>query len=300
MNTTVKNNIESYINPNDLLEVEVNFELSIRNFPINEELLEKRKKLRKVQLEEILRPNNSIIKTFIGQEYRIIQSKTRDLKHLLETYPETRYISRLRHYRLRTLRAHAITREQLRLKEDLLSEIEILLERYGKPSDRRESLPASGPQLNFSQEFSKSFEEKMNQFSFNLSDMSTAKKKIPQNTVSKNIPQLNKRPPLQHSDKELHNLEEGLLDEAVGGRELNEEMNNLPPANIQSNLKLPFYPSEALLPRRKEQTEPDRNPRLNPWNQSHEESNSFRQQVNNPFQHNSREHYMFVPLGVAY
>ncbi|XP_055599945.1 uncharacterized protein LOC129749105 [Uranotaenia lowii] len=282
MNSNIKKQLESYINPNDLLEDEVKFELSIRNLPISVEAPQNRSELRKAQLEEILKPKTSFAKTYIGQEFRTIQTKTKDLKHLLETYPDSRYISRLRHCRLRAIRAHPSTREQQRLKEELISDIEILLERYGKPSDRRENLPSAGPQLNYSQDFSRSFEEKMNQFTFSLSDMSTAKKKKPETPTTSNLPRTEKRLSFHPLPQDL---EEGLLDEAIGGTEPTEKETNIPPTNLEPNLNFPFYSKEVLLPRRKDHLERDRNaqvPQAIQLNRAWEEPSIRQERTNIP------------------
>lgn len=142
--------LDYYINPNDLLEDEIDYELKLRCLPINESVQEKRQKLRHAQLEEIRKQKIFRVKKSIAQEYDTVKAKVQDIKHVIQFYPEQKLISRLRHYRLRTIRANAMTREQVRMKEELVNEIENLLDRYGSLIDRRCSQPPQNVQLHFS------------------------------------------------------------------------------------------------------------------------------------------------------
>lgn len=128
---------ESYINPNDLLADEVDFELKLRNLSKDGNIQDRRQKLRRAQLEELRKPREFAYKISISQEYTSIKSKVRLLQQALESFPRTNHISRLRYCRLRVIRAHAVTREETRLRKILLDEIEFLLVRFGTPDDRR-------------------------------------------------------------------------------------------------------------------------------------------------------------------
>lgn len=131
--------VGAYINPQDLLPDEVEYELKLRCVSILGSIQERRQRLRQVQLEEIRKPKVLFSKKSIVEEYQTVKTKILDLKHVLEIFPEPKLISRLRHCRGRILRASTVTREQLRVKTDLLGEIEGLLDRYGVPEDRHRS-----------------------------------------------------------------------------------------------------------------------------------------------------------------
>ena len=90
-------------------------------------------------MEELRKPRLLKIKKSIQEEYPIIKEKIQDLAHVLDTYPEHKHITRVRHYRARVLRMNTVTREQQRLKDELILDIERLLERHGAPENRERS-----------------------------------------------------------------------------------------------------------------------------------------------------------------
>lgn len=213
MNLLTDENFESYINPNDLAVEEINYELKLRCLSIEGSLQEKRQRLKKAQIDEIRKPIVLKGKKTIVQEYDTVRTNIRNIKHLLELFPEPQYISRLRHYRLRILRANTITREQQRLRGELLSEIENLLDRFGNPQDKRISQVSPRLQLNFSQDRISDFERRMEEeVALNLSGVPEVLRTNVIETQEANTG-YDQRPPQPRN----RNESQGLLEEAAGG-----------------------------------------------------------------------------------
>lgn len=200
--------LDYYINPNDLLNDEIDYELKLRCLSIEGSLEVKRHRLKQAQLEEVRKPKILRVKISIVHEYEAIKGKVQDIKHAIQFYPEAKFISRLRHCRLRVIRANAITREQSRLKNEFLAEIENLLDRYGNPIDRRGSQLPPNIHSNISAIPDQNVDRASNENSrLNFSEIPgiahTAKVAC-QNSGNSNRNEPN---------------EEGLLDEAAGGQE---------------------------------------------------------------------------------
>lgn len=243
--------MDYYINPNDLLQDEIDYELKLRCLAIDGSVQEKRQKLRQAQLEEIRKQKIFRVKKSITQEYDTVKAKVQDIKHVMQFYPEQKLISRLRHCRLRIIRANAITREQVRLKNELVYEIENLLDRYGSLVDRRMSLPLN-THLNFSNVAELNVQKNEQVGNLNLTSPSVMGQVIV-NTVqtqsrSSDAPFLD----------ELR-IENNLLDEAVGGNDFAESdgfeeqldllFNDFRDASQHQRVRT----HEPLLPGRKEQ-----------------------------------------------
>lgn len=166
MDSGQQGQFESFINPNDLLADEVEFELKIRCLPLEGTLQEQRNVLRNAQLEEVRKPKQLRGKKSIIEEYDTVKGKIQDIKHVLEIFPEPKHISRLRHCRLRILRANSVTREQQRLRDGLIAEIEGLLDRHGGPADRRRSAPPLGHFPTYAQDSVRNFNQRLNEIRF--------------------------------------------------------------------------------------------------------------------------------------
>lgn len=136
MNSQFSSRLDYYINPGDLQTDEVDYELKLRCLPIDGTLQVRCQRLRQAQLEEVRRPKTLRVKKSIQEEYGTVKAKVQDIKHALQFYPEPKLISRLRHCRLRIQRSNAVTRDQVRIRNEFLSEIESLLDHYGDPMDR--------------------------------------------------------------------------------------------------------------------------------------------------------------------
>lgn len=237
--------LDYYINPNDLLNDELDYELKIRCLPIDGSQETKRQLLKHAQMEEVRKPKILRAKLSIVQEVEAIKGKVQDIKHAIQFFPEPKYISRLRHCRLRVIRSNAMTREQKRMKDDFLAEIENLLDRYGNPIDRRGSqLP---PNLNF--DISEVAGQNVDAKSLlNFSQISGVNHSVHiqnQNTVG-----------LDRNDQN----ESGLLDEAVGGQEsstsFDEDLNLLFAEFRHNSQRQEQIVQEPLLPYRRNQNVP--------------------------------------------
>lgn len=164
MSNQSTNRFVYFINPNDLLSDEVDYELKLRYLPVDGSLQEKRQILKKALLNEIKKPRQLVSKKSLNQEYPIVLQKLQDLQHTLETGSlEPKHISRLRHYRARIYRINAITREQQRVRTELIASVEGLLDRYGNPEDRRTNFPPSNVRLHFSSDRRQESIERMEQ-----------------------------------------------------------------------------------------------------------------------------------------
>lgn len=135
----------SYLNPNDLLPDEISYELNLRGLNLSGYCLEDQKQaLRKAQLDEI--QNSKVIystKTIID-DLSLIQIKLTTVRQELELYGPTRQLmSRLRHLRLRVLRSNALDSYQVRIKNELLEELELIYDVFATPEDQISGLRRS-------------------------------------------------------------------------------------------------------------------------------------------------------------
>lgn len=130
--------IGSYINPSDLLIDEVQYELLVRGYDMSRSSIqEQRKVLRRLQLDEIQSPKVIKSNKTIADELSVIQVKLITIRQAFELEGSRQYlISRLRHLRFRVLRLKAIDEEQIKMKEEVIDEIEFLFDAFGSPEDR--------------------------------------------------------------------------------------------------------------------------------------------------------------------
>lgn len=138
----------SYINPNDLLPDEVQYELEIRNINMSRAPMEdQRGELRKVQLDELRNPRVITTQRTIEDELSVVQVKLIMLRQELEVQGGRQaLISRLRHIRVRVNRLNAYDERQVKMKEEVLDEIEFLLDTFGNPEDRARTINLSNSQ----------------------------------------------------------------------------------------------------------------------------------------------------------
>lgn len=247
MNSQEMDRIDYYINPNDLLNDEIDYELKLRCLPIDGSLEIKRQRLKHAQLEEVRKPKVLRSKVSIAQEYDAIREKVQDIKHAIQFYPESKFISRLRHCRLRVIRANAVTREQGRLKNEFLTEIEDLLDRYGNPLDRRGSQLPPNVHMSMSAVPEPKEQHESNEKSIlNFSDIPGVARSAQMSKQHIEIPNPNEQ------------RESGLLDEAAGGREssgsIEEELDLLFAEFRQNSQRREETNREPLLPYRKNQS----------------------------------------------
>lgn len=117
---------------------EVEYELRVRGLDLSSSTVEeKRKTLRKAQLEELHTPRILESQNTIYEESTIVQIKLVTIRQELELKgPKPELLSRLRYARLRVIRSKAIDDFQVKMKEELLEEIEIIFEVFASPEER--------------------------------------------------------------------------------------------------------------------------------------------------------------------
>lgn len=146
----------SYLNPQDLLPDEIAYELNLRGLNLSGYCLDDQKQaLRKAQLDEIQNSKVVYSTKTIMDDLTIIQIKLTTVRQELEMHGTTRQLmSRLRHLRLRVLRSNAMDSHQVKVKDELMEEIELIYEVFATPEDQisgqhrstsgRKSLPNLG------------------------------------------------------------------------------------------------------------------------------------------------------------
>lgn len=262
MNSYQMGSFESYINPYDLLPEEVEYELKIRCLPIGGTVQEKRLRFKKAQLDEIRNPKTLRAKKSIQQEYHTIKPIVQDIKHVLETYPEPRLISRLRHYRMRIMRSNTTTRKQRRMQHELLEDVENLLDRYGNPEDRHGRETRPDPYMYYSEETEK---EEKNRESVREEPESETVYYPTTESRTGTIPKATKRTPdanaidvqpelgaqslaMMHS--EGFQMHQGTLSDDQPSDDRNMRQTNVRMENLTASTP---YRQEPLLPRRREE-----------------------------------------------
>lgn len=148
----------SYINPSDLMHDEIDYELGLRGLNMSGYPLEDRREaFRRAQLDEIQNTKILYTKNTILDELTIIQIKATVIRQELEIHgPRRELMSRLRHLRLRVLRSNAMDNYQVRMKDELLRELETVYELFATPehhnsgnSERESSQIIRNPDLEF-------------------------------------------------------------------------------------------------------------------------------------------------------
>lgn len=127
----------SYINPSDLMQDEIDYELRLRGFNMSGHPLEdQREAFRRAQLDEIQNSRALYTKKTIIEELTLIQIKATMIRQEFEIHgPKRQLISRLRHLRLRVLRSNAVDSHQVKIKDDLLRELETIYELFATPDN---------------------------------------------------------------------------------------------------------------------------------------------------------------------